>query len=93
MRHADRRLRQPTDDRRCLVYIFWMDEFEHIEPSHTSIDPEPPVFEAARLQADTPMGQVEMHGSFARSIGAKRMRVILGITAMIVLAIAVLSVL
>jgi hypothetical protein len=68
-----------------------MDDFERIEPTHTSIDPEPPVFEAARLQADTPMGQVETYGSFARNIGAKRMRVILGIAAMIVLAIAVLS--
>ena len=76
-----------------MVYGFWMDDFERIEPTHISIAPERPAFEAARLQADTPMGQVEMHGRFVRSIGANRMRVILGISAMIVLVIAVLAVL
>lgn len=75
------------------AYVDAMDDFERVEPTHSSIDPEPPVFEAVRPKADTPMGQVEMSGSLARRIGARRMKVLLSIGAVIALAIAVQSVL
>ena len=58
---------------------------------HDSLSVEPPVFEDAPPNALTPMGQLESLGAFARGLGARRMKVALGIGSAVVLLLALLA--
>ncbi len=58
---------------------------------HDSFTSEPVRFDEAPHDVLTPMGQVDSIGSFARGLGARRMKIIIGIVGLVALSIALLS--
>ena len=58
---------------------------------HESLTSEPVRFDEAPRDVLTPMGQVDSIGSFARGFGARRLKILLGIAGVVLLAIAFLN--
>ena len=59
--------------------------------SHESLPPEPVRFDEAPRDVLTPMGQVDSIGSFARGLGARRVKILIGIAGVVLLVLALLS--
>ena len=57
---------------------------------HESLTREPVRFDEAPRDVLTPMGQVDSIGSFARGLGARRVKILIGVAGVVLLAIAFL---
>ncbi len=55
-----------------------------------SLTREPVRFDEAPRDVLTPMGQVDSIGSFARGLGARRVKILIGVAGVVLLAIAFL---
>ena len=58
---------------------------------HESLSPEPVRFDEAPRDVLTPMGQVDSIGSFARGLGKRRVKILIGIAGGVLVLLAFFS--
>lgn len=58
---------------------------------HETLPPEPVRFDEAPRDVLTPMGQVDSIGSFARGLGARRVKILIGIAGGVLVLLAFFS--